>query len=75
MRSSFSTSTAVMDLIDSITSALDHKLMALALFIDISKAFDSLDQAILISKLERHGVHGVTLAWFSSYLTSLFSLH
>ena len=40
--SSHSTSTAVIDLIDSITSALDHKLMALALFINISKAFDSL---------------------------------
>ena len=51
-RSSHSTSTAVYNLIDSITSALDQKLMALVLFINTSKAFDSLDHAILISKLE-----------------------
>ena len=71
-RSSHSTSTAVIDLIDSITSALDHKLMALALFIDMSKAFDLLDQAILISRLERYGVRGVPLSRFSSYLASRF---
>ena len=46
--------------------------MALALFIDISKAFNSLDHTILISKLEHYCVRGVALLWFSSYLTSRF---
>ena len=61
-RSSHSISTTVIDLIDSSTSALDHNLMALALFIDISKAFDSLDHAILISKLEHYDVRDVALS-------------
>ena len=46
--------------------------MALALFIDITKAFDSFDHVILIFKLERYDIRGVALSWFSSYLTSHF---
>ena len=63
-----STTTAIAYLLNFITISLDNKLTALALFIDVSKAFDSLDHNTLISKLQHYGVRGTTLKWFESYL-------
>ena len=67
--SSRSTTTTISDLLDFITISLDNKLTALVLFIDVSKAFDSLDHNILISKLQHYGVRSTALKWFESYLT------
>ncbi len=38
------------------------------LYLDFSKAFDSVDHDILLYKLEKHGINGVLLRWFESYL-------
>ena len=47
---------------------MDKKLVADALFVDISKAFDSLNHDILLHTLDYYGGRGLVLNWFKSYL-------
>ena len=61
---------AVVDMIDKVTEKLDAYNYSLGMFIDLSKAFDTLDHAILIDKLEFCGVRGCALNWFRSYLSN-----
>lgn len=63
-----STSGAVVEFMVPIQKALDDNLMAAGLFIDLKKAFDTVDQVILLHKLELAGVRGVALKWFQSFL-------
>ena len=53
-----------------ISSALDRKEHAVAIFCDLRKAFDTVDHKILLSKLQRMGVRGAELLWFQNYLTN-----
>ena len=52
-----------------ITSSLDSGDPVIGVFLDLKKAFDTVDHHILIKKLLSYGIHGNTLKWFQSYLT------
>ena len=49
---------------------MNNKQLTAVVLLDMSKAFDSLDHGILISKLEDVGVSNTALKWFKSYLTN-----
>ena len=67
-RENHSTYMALLNLVDQITHELDNKQFSLGIFIDLSKAFDTLDHEILISKLNHYGIKGTANKWFYSYL-------
>ena len=63
-----STSDALHDLFEKIYDNLDNKQHTLAVYLDFRKAFDTVNHAILLRKLNSVGIRGVALNWFSSYL-------
>ena len=69
-RPNHSTEQATLELTDRIISAMDNNDVPIGIFLDLSKAFDTIDHAILLSKLEHYGVDGIPLQLVKSYLTN-----
>ena len=54
-----STSPALLDLVEEITSSIDEKKISIGVFIDLKKAFDTVNHDLLIDKLEYYGIRGI----------------
>ena len=67
-REKHSTAMALWETVDQISEAMDNKKTTVGVFIDLFKAFDTVDHKILLQKLENYGLRGSVLKWFTSYL-------
>ena len=71
-REDHSTELAALELVDHLQAELDKKNIPIAIYMDLSKAFDTLDHTILLHKLRYYGVKGSALSWFNSYLSNRY---
>ena len=69
-RENFSTELAVTDIYEKLLHNLDTGLHSCTIFLDLAKAFDSVNHSILLKKLEKYGIRGLALKLFESYLTN-----
>ena len=68
-RPSRSTEHAALELSDKIHSLMDNNKTPISIFLDLSKAFDTLNHKILLQKLKHYGITGKPLDLCNSYLT------
>jgi hypothetical protein len=68
-RANHSTSHALINITEHIRIALDSNKFACGTFIDLQKAFDTVDHSILLEKLKYYGIRGLANNWFRSYLS------
>ena len=69
-RKGHSTSQAIAEIADNLRNAIDNNLYSCGVFLDFSRAFDTVNHTILLKKMERYGIRGVPLRIFASYLTN-----
>ena len=68
-REGHSTSHATVNLVNNIYNSFNENKFTLGVFIDLSKAFDTVNHNILLNKLSLYGIKNNSLKWFSSYLS------
>ena len=74
-RNNHSTEHAIINLVDTLIGHLKQKSHPVGIFMDLSKAFDTLNHAILLQKLNHYGIRGTALSWFKSYLSDRSTIH
>jgi ribonuclease P/MRP protein subunit RPP40 len=67
-RQKYSTQMAIICLMDKIINALERGHYTVGIFLDFSKAFDTVNHEILIAKLDKYGIRGNAKKWITSYL-------
>ena len=65
-----STEDVIVKLANQIYESLERNQYTLGVFIDLSKAFDTVNHSVLFKKLQMHGIRGINPAWFRSYLAN-----
>ena len=60
----------ILQLTGDITDSFEKEEYTLRVFIDLSKAFDTVDHQTLIKRLQYYGIDGTALEWFKRYLSN-----
>ena len=68
-RKKMSTGHSLVEITEEIKESIDNGKFGCGIFIDLKKAFDTVNHQILLVKLEHYGIRGALLKWFESYLT------
>ena len=71
-RKNHSTATCILRLLDTIYTGMENGMMTGVIFLDLKKAFDTVNHCILLNKLRTFGISQKTIDWFRSYLTGRF---
>ena len=61
---------ALLETMDHVSDVLGKRNATVEVFIDLSKAFDSFNHNIILSKLYHYGIRGLTYDWFYNYLSN-----
>ena len=61
---------AMLDFYDKVSMSFKESAVSIGIFIDLQKAFDTVDHKILLCKLQHYGIRGLPLKWFTNYLTN-----
>ena len=69
LRQKYSTVHALISLAECILKNLDERNIGCGIFVDLQKAFDTVEHDILLLKLELYGVRGLANEWFKFYLS------
>ena len=64
------TTHALVKVVSEITNSLNKRKHSIGVFIDLQKAFDTVDHQLLCTKLEFYGIRGVAYQWIRSYLSN-----
>ena len=67
-RSKHNTDHAILSIVDEIQNSIKGREYSCGIFLDFSKAFDTVNHKILLKKLEHYGIRGIANEWFRSYL-------
>ena len=69
-RKTYSPNHALLSIVEKIRNSLDKNMYTCGIFIDLEKAFDTINHQIILSKLNHYGIRGVANSWFASYLSN-----
>ena len=68
-REQYSTSNALINITENVRKAFEDETKGCGVFVDLQKAFDTVDHQVLLAKLNHYEISGVSNDWFTSYLS------